>query len=538
MKTIRNLIIVCLLVIATIIVTPKVFAAIADGDATGSIQVNGVESGVKATAYRLMTVKITNGQPQDPVYTWVDSVATWMNNNGYDGWVGPNNAVKDSFNDETLTGSDDLAEFYDKLAAAIKDTEHPLTGLESKSATAGDDKIATITPVKMGNHLVLMENGMRVYKPLSANVVPKNTSGEWNIENGKIETTRVDAKSSTPTISKTVAVSGTSQSLEEIQAMIGTRLTYTIDADVVQYPENAIYKNLKITDTLTSGLTLKGDTIVVYGRKGNTDTKLFEADSSLVTVNGNTFAVEFKTDDYESYLEGKYDKVIVTYDAIINKDAVIIDDENTNPEKNTARLDYNNNPYTGGDYDTHTDDIVKVFTYGIKINKKGVGDDANGLAGAKFKITDADGNVIKFVQDSAGVYHVAITDEGVLEAGAVDEVVTPTGGELVLNGLAAGTYYAEETFAPNDYVKLPGKLTFTITADKDNNGKLTGIAIGNNDKTTGDGYVENDVTNKKGIILPVTGGIGTLIFSIIGVLFMGISIVLVRNILKKKEVQL
>ena len=536
MKTIRNLIIVCLLVIATIIVTPKVFAAIADGDATGSIQVNGVESGVTATAYRLMTVKITNGQPQDPVYTWVDSVATWMGQNGYGDWVGTNNAVKDSFNDEDLTDEPSLAEFYDKLAAAIKSNE--ITGLESKSATAGDDKIATITDVKMGNHLILVENGMRVYKPLSANVVPKNTSGEWNIENGKIETTRVETKSSEPTISKTVAVSGTSQSLEEIQAMIGTRLTYTIDADVVQYPENAIYKNLKITDTLTSGLTLKGDTIVVYGRKGNTDTKLFEADSNLVTVDGNTFAVEFKTADYESYLEGTYDKVIVTYDAIINKDAVIIDDENTNPEKNTARLEYNNNPYTGGDYDTHTDDIVKVFTYGIKINKKGVGDDANGLAGAKFKITDADGNVIKFVQDSAGVYHVAITDEGVLEAGAVDEVVTPTGGELVLNGLAAGTYYAEETFAPNDYVKLQGKLTFTITAETNDNGELTGIAIGENDKTTGDGYLENDVTNKKGITLPVTGGIGTLIFSIIGVLFMGISIVLIRNILKKKEVQL
>ena len=39
------------------------------------------------------------------------------------------------------------------------------------------------------------------------------------------------------------------------------------------------------------------------------------------------------------------------------------------------------------------------------------------------------------------------------------------------------------------------------------------------------------------ITLPVTGGIGTLLFSVIGILFMGLGAFLIKNILKKENVQ-
>ena len=116
------------------------------------------------------------------------------------------------------------------------------------------------------------------------------------------------------------------------------------------------------------------------------------------------------------------------------------------------------------------------------------------------------------------------------------EVTTPTGGHLVLKGLDEGVYNATETFAPNGYVKLQAPLQFTIQ-DLDNNvldGTLTAVEEG----VTADGsYVSRDVVNNKGITLPVTGGIGTLIFSILGIVFMGIAAFLVRSIFKGKKVE-
>ena len=44
-------------------------------------------------------------------------------------------------------------------------------------------------------------------------------------------------------------------------------------------------------------------------------------------------------------------------------------------------------------------------------------------------------------------------------------------------------------------------------------------------------------TYPKGFQLPVTGGIGTLIFSVLGIVFMGVAISLVRSIFKNKKVE-
>ena len=72
---------------------------------------------------------------------------------------------------------------------------------------------------------------------------------------------------------------------------------------------------------------------------------------------------------------------------------------------------------------------------------------------------------------------------------------------LVLNGLDAGTYYLEETKAPDGYNKLTDPVTVTITED----GKV-------NETTNGTVYVSNNA----GATLPSTGGMGTTLFYVIG----------------------
>lgn len=97
---------------------------------------------------------------------------------------------------------------------------------------------------------------------------------------------------------------------------------------------------------------------------------------------------------------------------------------------------------------------------------------------------------------------------------AVDTITTGETGELVINGLADGTYYLTETKAPKGYNLLREPVKVTI-GHKDANGKLTETSfVGNQTETDTSGVVK--VENNAGAELPSTGGIGTTVFYVLG----------------------
>ncbi len=537
MKNLLKNIIIGLLVIAAVIVVPSVFATVIENEnTTGHIIVNGLEKNIDVTAYRLMTVKIVDGQPQSPVYTWDSRVAKWLQNyedkNGnkiYAGYVGDDNAVAESFN-----SSINAAKFYDDLAAAIradktaategKTPAYNLNTLENVPVKANSEGTADLE-VKMGNYLVLVENGSRVYKPMAANVVPEYKDGKWNVKDGEIiKDTVLNAKSSKPGIEKEVSSGKTSDSVK-----VGDVLTYTLKINVPKYPEGTTNKTLKVGDVFSTGLDYVGIVSVVADKTADLvkDTNYTaEYDEAK-----RTLEINFGGDMYDA--NKNYTTIVVTYKAKVNDTALATDEIN-----NTATLTYNNNPYKDNDSATDTDKVT-VYTYGIKIKKIGTEDkDKNGLAGVIFNITNAAGKTLCFKANDNG-YTYAGEKDGSCPNGSSVDVVTPEGGLLVINGLDEGVYKATETFAPDGYIKLKSALTFTIK-DADADGKVDGtLEKVENDVTIDGRYVLRNVENSKSLIdLPVTGGIGTILFSIIGILFMGGSIVLIKNILKKKEVQL
>ena len=514
---------------------------------TGTIQVIGAEPGVSVTAYRLMDVNYdfdNADQPVDPVYEWVDALADWVRTN-YPTYIGQaDNSVQEAFSSTAAT--DDIAAFYDALAAQIRSNSITLDS-ETETADGGD---VDITDLVMGNYLVLVENGMKVYSPSAVNLVPV-----WNDEKDAWEMSTpavVNLKSEEVSITKTAETADDS----DITASIGDRVNYTVTADVPGYPAATLDKNktFNIYDTLQAGLTLDADSIRVTGYVGGTEGEeinltdgnagnpyytLTTTDAADLDGTGVSFSLAFNYDNLKDDSNAKFDTIRVTYSAAVNKDALVF---NSNADSgnlgNTAKLSYSNNPYaTTVSYKDVTDD-AKVYTYGIKIKKVDSDDDRQLLPGAEFTVSlSEDGrDPISFVNTGDGVYRKA---ESETEAGVITDTTVTVGAEgsgaqgmLTLSGLDAGTYYLTETKAPDGYNKLGSPIEITITDTEPN-----GIVNDGTDSADGaDGYVEKKVENSDGFQLPTTGGIGTILFTAGGILLMGLGvIVLVFVILRRRR---
>lgn len=507
-------------------------------DQKGTIQVTGIEEPVDTTVtvnvYRLMTVNfnVPNQQPEEPVYTWVTEVAAWVRVN-HPTYIGTDtdNSVQEAF---SKAPTETIAAFYDELAAEIRGQN--LFANEAGSATvngAGDmGASGSITGLDMGNYLVLIEGGMKVYRPSAVNLVPewKKTSEFPETWEWVLETANVELKSSEPALTKTVS---------DTQVAIGDTVTYTLVADLPYYPENALHKNYQISDMLPAGMTLNATSVEVYAGNelsqtikldGSTDYNLTSSNAQRPTdvttdedVTAASFAVTFQ--DITTLAESGYTKIKVTYTATANENINILENSDDSANTNTAYLDYNNNPYnTTATWQTKTA-TATVYSYGIMVNK--VDKENKPLSGAKFTLSKkSDGSAPIHFEGSNGTY--------LKTASGDTEIEVDSSGKLTLSGLDVGTYYLTETKAPGGYVKLTNPVVITIT-DAAPNGLVDDGTSGDAGTDGADGYYELDVANSKGFTLPSTGGMGTVLFTTIGIVLMGGGLVLLLLYLRRRN---
>lgn len=510
-------------------------------DDRGTITVNSVEDGVAVSAYRLMVVKVNeNGQPQEPVYSWTSAVAGWVRTN-YQSYIGTgsDNSVQPAF---STASTDEIATFYDKLAAAIRGGKS-ITLNAAQTATASDGT-ASLEGLLMGNYLILIENGMKVYRPSAVNLVPKwnaeanEGKGAWQMASPAV----VEVKFSDMSITKTVKAPGTATGKEADNANIGDTLTYEIVTDVPKFPANALAKNYTISDILPDSVSLADGSIQVYGVKsGSADMLLTIGDGGAYTQDEarpnsggpSTFTLTF---DYSKI--SNYDKIRVTYTAVLNGDAALGADGNVN----TAYLEYSNDPYTENSWKTQTDS-AKVYTYGLDISKVDKDDHNTFLPGAEFQLyasqEDATNksNPIKFVEESDGVYRRATASDTT----TTDTLAVGTNGaltgKLTLKGLDEATWYLLETKAPNEYNLLASPVAVEIKDTDATTDVLDGKVQGAAEGAAGEAaaMVALTVENDDGFQLPVTGGMGTILFTAVGVVLMGAAVVLVIVAVKKRK---
>lgn len=516
-------------------------AARIETDTTGSIEVSGVEDGVDVdvNAYQVMTVKFdyATQQPVDPVYFWSSAgssagssaVSDWVRSNTvYARYINADNSVTEAF---INAGTDDIAAFYDALAAAIKGG---MITLASSGSCKGNN---TISDLPMGGYLILVENGMKVYRPSAVNIEPvyDEKTGEWTMS-----TSELAVKASDMTMDKTVNEDETDGHVKDAwdQVEIGETVNFDLRTNVPKYPANAIAKQYAISDTLSAGLTLEADSIKVYGvNKENVEIELYEG-----TAEGTAYTQEITrpdpnkrttrftlTFDYDQIKD--YDKIHVDYNAVVNSNAVVGGAGNPNE----AVLKYNNNPYDDTSWKEKKDE-VKVYTYGLKVNK--VDNENNPLTGAEFTLSeDPDGsNLMPFFKTGDGTYRVPATAEEAQKAITTLQVGANSDakGKLNISGLSVGTYYLIETKVPGGYNKPSNPVTIIEIKDEDHDGLPT--INDDNANEFVDGFVALDVVNTKGFKLPTTGGMGTFLFTMGGVAIMGVAILLFFVLRRRKAV--
>lgn len=472
---------------------------------TGTITLSGMEEGAEATAYKVIDVRYdyTADSPEEPAYYWAAEAAAWVETN-FSTYIGTNGEVTKAYSE---ADADAMKALADQMAAAIR-----AGGITLGGTPASND---SLTGLAMGSYLILVEGGAKVYSPALVNVVPVWSDDAWTLPEQELEVT---VKASSLTLEKTA---------DEAQAAVGDTVTYTLVAAVPQYPANATNKGYILSDKLPNGLTLGAVTVQGVAADGQetllTDgTHYTQTTQDAARPDAANTPVSFKLEFIYNQISS-YSSIKVTYTATVNKDAVV-----TDGNINNAYLDYNNDPYGDATWQTVADEKT-VYTYGIQVKKTDGADKP--LSGAQFTLsTDKEGTqTINFVADANGVYHKAEAGETGAATVAVDGE-----GNLTLSGLDVGTYYLTETKAPGGYNKLSAPIEITITDAKNAAGDAAPDGIVDDEGAT-TGYVQATVVNTQGFVLPTTGGMGTALFTIAGVVLMGASVLVLALFVRRRS---
>lgn len=343
----------------------------------------------------------------------------------------------------------------------------------------------------------------------------------------------IDEKNTVPTTKKEVEEDSTGEFGESNTAQIGQVVNFKT---TITIGEGAI--NYVLHDTMTEGLTLDLTSIKVYKNAINEGNLVATTNYTVIpnattesTTDGCTFDIIFNNDYIKTLTSS--DTLVVTYSATVNEKAKIETDENTN----TTHLSYGDN----GNHTTEPSETT-TYTYSFEVIKTNTSHEM--LTGATFNLytkvinpeTQEESyeliNLVSLGENNDGfnVYRVA-TDDEVNEEGFETAIIEA--GKVIINGLDSDTYYLDEVNPPVGYNKLPGKVAFTVNGTTLTSNKLsfdpqTGELKVNEDNEYVDGGLE--VINKTGSELPSTGGIGTMIFILVGTMMvLGFGVLLVTK---------
>ena len=296
---------------------------------------------------------------------------------------------------------------------------------------------------------------------------------------------------------------------EHLSAYSTDTVEWKITADVPSVIEKM--DTYFVTDTLPEGLDYVDNTLEIYAVNDEGETKLEEDTNYTFTLQNGTFKVVFNTESLKEYTS-----VYFVYDTEFNENVSY-----GKAEENSATLTYTNKiSVDGEELSTYTTDpnTAEVHTGEVLIKK--VDEENNPLAGAKFKIATTEENA------KDGIYVKGSDSEDLV-------AVSNENGEVRFSGLKYGLeinpanegesqYYIVEIESPT-YVENGETKHYNLLS------KPVEVTVNSTSGEEGEGTVT--VVNKKGFLLPLTGGTGAIALTVVGISLIGLAL----KLNKKKE---
>lgn len=441
---------------------------------TGKIIIDPANAGETYNVYKILTLKSYDKDKE--LYSYVKNGDQWdkfIDSAQADGYLTINKDGYVEFVDAKKTDKD-YREFAQKALAYAK--KNNVTATQTVTPVAGA-KIATIDGLDLGYYLV----GSTVGALCSLDT----TNPEVKVRD----------KNEAPTVEKKIAIDGyfdnlTSSNSADIGEVVGFQSTISVKPGA---------KNYTLHDTMNEHLDFKGSLYQAHTNLGSLDVNKYIVVQNDPT-DGCTFEVSFTDafyNDFRSQIDdGSLTQIVIQYLTTVKDDAVVKE-----KMKNTTHLTYGDNNTTTEDSET----ITKTF--GIPVFKYTKNDQA--LAGAEFMLsTDPnctdESKTLKFtLNNDTNKYRFAADGNATLTS--LDN------GRIDIEGLKAGTYYLKETKAPDGYNLL--KKIQIIKIGEDGSIILNGTAITDDVK----------VKNNSGIELPSTGGMGTTLIYLAGIVLVVLS---------------
>jgi fimbrial isopeptide formation D2 family protein/LPXTG-motif cell wall-anchored protein len=266
---------------------------------------------------------------------------------------------------------------------------------------------------------------------------------------------------------------------DSVNVKVGDVINYQITVSVPAKTS----KEIIVTDTMSTGLTLVANSIVVTGYGAGT----------TAAVDGQTFTVTLPVNT------GDATTTTITFDATVNTNAVT-----EAGKKNEVTLDY-------GNYHQYDSVPYEIYKTGV-LKFDGATEDP--LKGAEFTLAAKKGDTLTTLKFTLtdGVY--------VVDENGSDTLTSNDDGEILVKGIDADkTLVLTETKAPKDYNLLTDPVTI---------GSEYIVVIDEEDTPMEELF---PVANFVGTILPSTGGMGTTIFYIVGAVLIvaGVAYFIVRR---------
>ncbi len=387
---------------------------------------------------------------------------------------------------DITSGSTRTSSTLDRLASAYA-SYVKTNSVIGADLTYDEGEGATGTVLPAGAYLVLPKVTNSVYAVMVGNIIPTANGNDWTINDATIV-----AKVANASVTKSVGSIGHVDGTYDI----GEEFSYFLVGGVPQYPTNATNKVYTMKDIIGAGLDFSAISNFVV--KDGETSLLVNSDGTVVNAAGNTVAtitisgknltIAFNVDYVTSTT------VTVEYKAKLNNSAVLGDTGNLN----SATLTYSNDPYGTG---TITSNVAQtsVFTYGVEVLIYANGDKSKVLSGVKFEVY-SDASLTK----------------------KLGEMTTDSTGRGRLPGLAEGTYYLKQVSTASGYTLPKDAITIKV--------KLEGSTPG-----SVDGYYEAEVAAFEAGTLPFTGGPGTILYTVIGMITIVSAILLFVLYARKKK---